>query len=135
MTLSRFEEQDERREVVQNEQRLRNPGTTLNQFAQSDANEPRGRFSAISNPTVIGATAVSQYPAGPAWCADPGSQMLEPPLSYDNPALEPSSLGPSLPSAQGNSGDPDAPSTTAPSAGLASSSGRRPSSSRSFRRF
>jgi hypothetical protein len=32
------------------------------------------------------------YPAGPAWCADPGSQLLEPPLGLDNPALEPSAV-------------------------------------------
>jgi hypothetical protein len=129
MTLSRQEEMEERRQVVENERRVRKQGSTFAQFAQSDANERRGRFDAHEKSTVIGATSVPKYPAGPAWCdADQG---LEPPLGYRIDAQEP--LEPSLHSpAQGNSGDPDAPSTTA-AMGLVSSAGRRPSS-RAYRR-
>ena len=137
MTLSRQEEMEERKSVLRNEQRLRNPGTTLNQFAQSEAAEARGRFTAHEQSKVIGSTLVPQYPAGSAWTADPGSQILEPPLSpHDNPALEPSDLA-SVPPVQGDVGDPDAPSTTAsPSVGSMSlSAGRRPFSQRTFRRF
>jgi hypothetical protein len=98
MPLSRQEEQNDRLEVLENEKRLK--GATLSQFAQADAAEARGRFTAHEQSKVIGSTLVPQYPAGPAWCADPGSQCIEPPLSpYDNPALEPSDLEPSsLPS-------------------------------------
>ena len=126
--LSKHEEQAERRDVLENEKRLR--ASTLSQFAQADAAEARGRFTAHEQSKVIGSTLVPQYPAGPAWCdADQG---LEPPLGYAIDAQEP--LEPScLPSpAQGNSGDPDAPSTPpSPSRSMSSSAGRRPS----FRRF
>lgn len=86
--LSRQEEQSERREVLENDKRVREQGST---FLAHTHNGAGGRFAAISSPTVIGAEATPKYPQGPAWCADPGSQMLEPPLSpHDNPALEPS---------------------------------------------
>jgi hypothetical protein len=105
--LSKHEEQAERLDVLENEKRLKR-GSSLSRgtsdiqgstYLGHTHNDVGGRFSAISNPTVIGATAVPNYPAASAWSADPGSQMLEPPLSpYDNPALEPppSDLGPSV---------------------------------------
>jgi hypothetical protein len=83
--LSKQEEQAERRDIIENEKRLR--GSTLSQFAQSDAAEARGRFSAISNPTVIGTETTPKYPQGPAWCADPTG--VEPPLGVDINAMEP----------------------------------------------
>jgi hypothetical protein len=61
--LSRQQEQLERLEAVENERRLRNQGSTFSQFAESDAATPLGRFKEVSNPTVIGATKVPQYPA------------------------------------------------------------------------
>jgi hypothetical protein len=89
--LSKHEEQAERRDVIENEKRLR--ASTLSQFAQSDADIDRGRFTVHEQSRVIGSSPspASQYPAGPAWTTDPGSQCIEPPLSpHDNPALEPS---------------------------------------------
>jgi hypothetical protein len=76
--LSRQEEQADRLEVLENDKRVK--GSTFSQFAESDAT-PLGRFSAISNPTIIGATKVPNYPAGPAWCA--GDQGLEPPTGVN----------------------------------------------------
>jgi hypothetical protein len=54
---------------------------------------PRDRWSLaqVTTATVVGANPTIDYPAGPAWSADPGAQCVEPPLSWDNPALEPSS--------------------------------------------
>jgi hypothetical protein len=66
MPLSRQEEQNDRLEVLENEKRLK--GATLSQFAQADAAEARGRFTAHEQSKVIGSTLVPQYPAGPAWC-------------------------------------------------------------------
>ena len=83
-------EQEERRRVFAQDQSLPNRASTYHQHAQSDAATPRGRFSAVEAATVVGANPTIDYPAGPAWCADPGSQLLEPPLGLDNPALEPS---------------------------------------------
>jgi hypothetical protein len=85
-------EQEERRGTFAPDQSLPREGSTFHQFAQADANIDRGRFTAHERSTVVGATPGPVYPAGPAWCADPGSQLLEPPLGLDNPELEPSSL-------------------------------------------
>ena len=72
----------EKRDVLRNDQR-----TTLSQFAQSDADIDRGRFTTHERSTVVGASSVPQYPAGPAWCdADQG---LEPPLGVCIDAMEP----------------------------------------------
>jgi hypothetical protein len=95
----------EKADMLRNDQR-----STFAQFAQSDADTPRGRFTVHEQSRVIGSSPspASQYPAGPAWTTDPGSQMLEPPLSpYENPALEPSELAPAFSPlvVQGNVGD------------------------------
>jgi len=103
---------EQQRRVFAEDQSLPNRATTFHQFAQADAQPPRGRFSAVEAQVVVGANPVIDYPAGPAWCADPGSQLLEPPLDLDNPALEPLGLATE---AQGNSGDAVvAPSSTTP---------------------
>jgi hypothetical protein len=111
MTLSRQEEMEDRREVLENEKRLREQGST---FLSHTHNDIGGRFAAISSPHVVGSSPspASQYPAASAWTTDPGSQMLEPPLSpHDNPALEPSDLASAASSSvvQGNVGDPTTP--------------------------
>lgn len=99
-------DQHERRAVMRNEQRVREEqqrvfaqdqslpcqATTMHTFAQADAQTPRGRFTQVDAATVVGANPIIDYPAGPAWCADPGSQCVEPPLGLDNPALEPSTV-------------------------------------------
>jgi hypothetical protein len=105
--LSRQEEERERRETLLNDLKVREQeesrrvfadqslpsrASTFHQHAQADADTPRGRFTAHERSTVIGSTALPVYPAGPAWCADPGAQCLEPPLGLDNPALEPSAV-------------------------------------------
>ena len=82
------EEQSESRRVFAQDQSLPNQATTMHQFAQSDADVPRGRFTSHEHSTVVGGTPIPVYPPGPAWCADPGSQCVEPPLGLDNPALE-----------------------------------------------
>ena len=108
--LSRQEDQRERERVLRNDQRVRQQQeqgsrvfaqdqslrrtSTFHQHALADADTPRGRFSAVENATVIGSKSgvASAYPAGPAWCADPGAQCVEPPLGLDSPDLEPASL-------------------------------------------
>jgi hypothetical protein len=93
--LSKHEEQAERRDVLENEKRLR--ASTLSQFAQSEAAEARGRFTAHEQSTVVGATPLPKYPQLPAsspW-AGPDLVPTEPPLGYaidELSALEPSSL-------------------------------------------
>jgi hypothetical protein len=82
--LSRQEEQSERREVLENDKRVREQGST---FLAHTHNGAGGRFAAISSPTVIGAEATPKYPQGPAWCAD--QTGIEPPLNYSVNALEP----------------------------------------------
>jgi hypothetical protein len=59
---------------------------TFMSHAHSDAG---GRFSSVGAATVIGSTAVPQYPqASTPFQCDPVPN--EPPLGFDNPALEPS---------------------------------------------
>jgi hypothetical protein len=121
-------DQAERLAVMRNEQRVReeqgrvfapnqsepNQASTYHQHAQADADIPRGRYTAHQRSSVTGATPnpASLYPPGPAWCADPGAQCLEPPLGFDNPALDASSTV--LLSSSGEATGPtlaDAPST------------------------
>ena len=127
--LSRQEDQRERERVLRNDQRVRQQQeqgsrvfaqdqslrrtSTFHQHALADADTPRGRFSAVENATVIGSKSgvASAYPAGPAWCADPGAQCVEPPLGLDNPALEPSMGLLSSPVEQTGPTLADAPST------------------------
>jgi hypothetical protein len=61
--LSKHEEQSERMEILRNEKRLRNQGSTFSQLAESDATTPLGRFSAISSPHVVGSESIPKYPA------------------------------------------------------------------------
>jgi hypothetical protein len=124
--LSKHEEQASRLEILENEKRVRNPGTTFHQFGSSEAAEARGRFSSISNPTVIGSTPTpaSAYPAA-FLQHDPVPD--EPKLGVDINAMEPvgephelrasiASLGPSTHSAKATpnpaSGEPSTPPNT-----------------------
>ena len=88
--LKMRQEQEERPRIFAPDQSVPRQATTMHAFALADALTPRGRFSAVEAQVVVGANPTIDYPAGPAWCADPGSQLLEPPLGFDNPALEPS---------------------------------------------
>src|SRR6516225_5582907 len=76
--LSSQEEQEERRRVFAPDQSLPNQASTFHQRAVADAAMPRGRFSAVEAATVVGANPTIDYPAGPAWSADPGAQCVEP---------------------------------------------------------
>jgi hypothetical protein len=102
-----------RREVQANDLSVRRQqeqtGSTFHQHALADADIPRGRFSAVTTTTVVGATAVPQYPAAGPHQADPCGQ--EPPLGYRVDAQEP--LEPTA-SAQGNSGDAVATPSSGP---------------------
>ena len=77
-------EQDERKRVLDNKVQQ---GSTFHQHAQADADIPRGRFSAVTSATVVGSTAVPQYPAAAAHQADPCGP--EPSLGYRIDELEP----------------------------------------------
>ena len=92
--LSKQEEEQERRETLENDLRvLRERGSTFHQHAQSAANDTGGgRFASLGAPHVTGSSAVPIYPAGPQWTADPGSQVVEPPLGVAIDQLEPSTL-------------------------------------------
>jgi hypothetical protein len=82
--LSRQEEQEERRQVVQNQRRLREQGSTFSRFAQADADQRRGRFDAHEKSTMIGSEPLPRYPQLPAsspW-AGPDLVPTEPPLGY-----------------------------------------------------
>jgi hypothetical protein len=90
--LSSQEEQAERRRVFAQDQSVQRQATTMHQFAQADAQTPRGRFSQIDAAYVVGSTALPQYPqASTPFQRDPVPD--EPPLSaHDNPALEVASI-------------------------------------------
>jgi hypothetical protein len=77
---SRSDEQKLRRETLENDKKVREQGTTFHQFAESEANEPRGRWAATNEATVIGEVPIPPYTAGANWCSDPCGD--EPPLGY-----------------------------------------------------
>jgi hypothetical protein len=121
MTTEHQREQQERRETLQNDRKVREQGTTLSQFAQAEANEVGGRFSGHEKATVVGAQESPAYPAAPNWAFDPAG--VEPALGIDINAIEPTGepheiaasiaaqnastleQPPPFSSAQGNSGD------------------------------
>ena len=84
-------EQEEKRRVLENDKQ----GST---FLDHTHNDTGGRFSAISNPTVIGTEPLPRYPQLPASSPWAGPDLVgdEPPLS-DNPAADPSSTEVALP--------------------------------------
>jgi hypothetical protein len=101
--LSRQEEEQERRETLENDrklldaerQRILREGTTMHAFAQSEANLDLGRYgAAMGKPDVVGVRPAVKYlqlPESSPWSGAQPQPGPEPPLSaYDNPALEPS---------------------------------------------
>ena len=88
--LSSQEEQAERRRVALQDASLREQqqGGTFHQHAVAEASTPLGRFGAIANAQVVGATAIPSYPAAAAHQSDPCGP--EPALGYSVDALEPS---------------------------------------------
>jgi hypothetical protein len=90
--LSKQEEMLERKRTFENDRRLREQqGTTMQACAQADAEIP-GRFAAVAQAFVIGSKpdVASAYPA--ASSAHQVELPNEPPLGFDNPALESSSF-------------------------------------------
>jgi hypothetical protein len=156
--LSKQEQQQERLDVLRNEQRLRDQASTLSQFAESDAATTLGRFSAISSPVVVGANAIPKYPAAylnhdpvpDEPCLGVSVDAMEPVgENHELKATVPSDLGPSLLGAQAppglsvastqetSSARPDAAEHGDPLASPppGSAAGRRSFSPRSYRRF
>ena len=100
--LSSQEEQREREEVMrqdadfrrqQREQAQREQSSTFHQHAQSEANVDLGRFGTLGNPTVVGAEPAVKYPQLPSsspWSGAQPEPGIEPPLGFENSALEPS---------------------------------------------
>ena len=125
--LSSQEEQREREEVMRQDADLRrrqqeqvqreSSGTYLSHT--HDDLSGGGRFAALGNPTIVGSTEATRYPAAAA--AYQIQLPDEPPLGFDNPVLEPSAVmldaeqtdapagatssSESLPPAQDESGD------------------------------
>ena len=113
--LSRQEEEQERKQVLRNDARVREQqGSTFHTFAQADADIP-GRFSAVAHQIVVGADPFPNYPAAAAHQRDPCGQ--EPPLGYAIDAMP--ELEPSMTRAQAT-GEPD---PSSPLVGSPSSSG------------
>jgi hypothetical protein len=82
--LSSQEEQAERRRVLAQDasvrQQQREQGASFHQFAEADAAIPLGRFTQDNAATVIGSTALPQYPAAAAHQHDP--VPIKPPTGY-----------------------------------------------------
>jgi hypothetical protein len=103
MVLSKDEEARERRETLENDRlvreaeqrRIQLEGTTMHQHAQSAVNdEAGGRFASVNPTTVVGAEPAVKYPQLPAsspWSGTQPEPGIEPPLGFDNPALNESS--------------------------------------------
>jgi hypothetical protein len=87
--LSKQEEAQERRAVLENDRRVREQqqSSTNLDHARAAANDTGGgRFASLGAPHVVGSTPIPKYPqAGPAFQVDPVGD--EPPLAFDNPAL------------------------------------------------
>ena len=92
--LSSQEQQEDRRRTMLNDARVREQTGTMHAFAVSEAATPRGRYSQVTTENVVGARAdiASTYGA----CSPALAVQLpdEPPLGFDNPALEPSMAPP-----------------------------------------
>jgi hypothetical protein len=92
--LSRQQDQQERLEVIENDKRLRgsSSGSSAREgsstFFSQTHNEVGGRYAAISSPQIVGSTALPKYEGAPNWAND--GVPNEPPLGFDNPALNPS---------------------------------------------
>lgn len=85
--LSVRQQQEESRRVFAQDQSLPNQATTFHQFAQADAETPRGRFTQVDAATVVGANPFPNYPAAAAHQRDPVPK--EEPLGYRIDELEP----------------------------------------------
>jgi hypothetical protein len=115
-------------------QQQREQGASFHQFAEADATIPLGRFTQVNAATVIGSTALPQYPAAAAHQRDPVPK--EEPLGYRIDDLNPSD--PVELSSFTQQETPNPASAVAPSASLdveQRGAGLDPLSRRAFRRF
>ena len=115
-------------------QQQREQGASFHQFAEADATIPLGRFTQVNAATVIGSTALPQYPAAAAHQRDPVPK--EEPLGYRIDDLNPSD--PVELSSFTQQETPNPASAVAPSASLdveQRGAGLGPLSRRAFRRF
>jgi hypothetical protein len=126
--LSSQLDQADRKEVLENDKRVR--GST---FLDHTTNDTGGRFAQVGAAHVVGSTATPNYPqaSAPFQC-DPVPD--EPPLGFDNPALNPSDLEPSSSAAQAPDPTSNAPSLTPLSDGQRTDVGSL-SNKRVYRRF
>ena len=116
--LSKQEEEQERREVLENDQRVREQqqaqGGTFYQHGLAQADEiNQGRFAAVGAPTVVGSkpNPSTQYPAASA--AHQTELPPEQPLGFsidDMPGLENPTGGSSVSAPVATGGAADAPS-------------------------
>ena len=83
-------DQAERRRVLDNDRRVREQSGTMHAHAIADAQQPRGRFSAVETSYVVGSKPTISYPAASA--AHQTELPPEPSLGYSVDALEPSEL-------------------------------------------
>ena len=112
--LSKHEEQAERCEVLENDKRVREQGSTFLAHTHDDLSG--GRFAKVSPQIIVGADPITNYPAAAAHQHDPVGP--EPPLGYSVDAMP---------------GDPtDVPASTTP---LVEDRVGSPPSSRPFRRI
>jgi len=81
--LSNQEDQAERRRVLANDARVREQSGTF--FSHTHMDEG-GRFAQVSNAQIVGADRIPNYPA--ASVAHQIQLPDEPPLGFDNPALD-----------------------------------------------
>ncbi len=129
--LSKHIEQLERLEITENDKALRRTSSQGSTYMAHTHNDTGGRFSAISNPTVIGSEPIVRYPQLPAsspW-AGPDLVPTEPPLGVDINEMDTtgqpheiraSSLEPSTPPSAKAAPNP-APAQTPLTAGMGSS--------------
>jgi hypothetical protein len=106
--LSKQEEEQERRETLENDRlvreaehrRILREGTTFHQHAQSAANDMAGgRFAAVNPTTVVGAQPLPTYPPLPSsspWSGAQPEPGPEKPLGYEISKLTPHELEPSM---------------------------------------
>jgi hypothetical protein len=95
--LTRQEEEAERKAVLENDrlvreqQKQREQSGTYLSHTNADEISGGGRFAAVNPTTVVGAQPLSKYPTLPSsspWSGAQPEPGPEPPLGFDNPALE-----------------------------------------------
>jgi hypothetical protein len=96
--LSSQLDQADRKEVLENDRRLRQQQEQGSTFLEHTHNEAGGRYAAISSPQIVGSTTpIPKYEGAPNWAHDPSG--IEPSLGYriDNSELTPSAEPPAAP--------------------------------------